>query len=161
MMQWIFKCLLINHYIASIRVIGIGLHFLIISWKTKWINQVSSVSIITLTDVQNRAVLTFFVESVIFSLGTVNRQCWQCQSRSEYSRLLDIWLQLQKSASNDTIFIEYHMLSFGSRRTHCLVWSSISFSKIRQQDRETKYIWLVNNIMILGNKGLKMNDIMR
>ena len=85
-------------------------------------------------------------------LDTVNGKCWKCQPCCEYSRLLNIWMQLQKGAFVDTRFIEYHMPPFSSRRNVCHVWISVSHSQINQQHTGTKYLWLVNNILIWRNK---------
>ena len=41
--QGLLQCELSNHHIFSLRVIGIVFNLIIMSWKTKWINRVSSV----------------------------------------------------------------------------------------------------------------------
>ena len=89
-------------------------------------------------------------------LGASNGQCRKCQACSHYIQILDILLQLRNGASIDTRFVEYHILPFGRRSNVCRVWNSVSHSQINQQHRETKYRWLVNNILIWINKGLKL-----
>ena len=141
-----------NHYIVNLRVIRIGLNLLILSYQTKWRSRVRSVFVITLRN-EKGPILHFLWHQWKSYRGTVNGQCWQCQSCSEYIQLLDIWIQLKKGASVNTIFINSHMLPFSSRSNLFRVWNIVSHSQIHQQHRENKNIWLVNNILIWRNKG--------
>ena len=47
-LQGLLQCELGNHYTFIIRVIGIGLNLIILSWNTKWITWVSIIPIVTI-----------------------------------------------------------------------------------------------------------------
>ena len=126
---------------------------MILSCHTKWRSWVSSVPMITLRNEKGPIWHSSWNQWKRY-LGTVNGQCWKFQSCSEYIWLLDIWLQLQKCASVDTRFIEYHMLSLVRRRKVLRVWNVVSRSHIHQQHRKTKNCWLLNNRLIQRNKCL-------